>query len=78
VKNLLKDMVTERDGVSFDIGRVSWLLGVLFYFAACGFATVVTKTFSPIEFSTGFAAIMTAGAAAVRIKIDSEQPFKQP
>ncbi|MGH7745940.1 MAG: hypothetical protein ACREQ5_14355 [Candidatus Dormibacteria bacterium] len=77
ITSFTKDLTTERDGITYDPARILWILGIMFYFVFSAY-TVLKGTghaFDYISFGTGFATIMASGAAAVRIKLDSEQPM---
>lgn len=73
-KRVVKDILTEQDGVSFDITRVMWVLGTLVFFACTIDAIFIRRgTFDPIGWSTGFGAVLVAGSAGIKIKETTEQ-----
>jgi hypothetical protein len=74
LKKFFKDCFTGLDGVSYDLGRVLWAIGVLVY---CFITTwIVVKTnitgFDFIAWGTGFGAVLASGGAALWMKRETE------
>jgi hypothetical protein len=70
---VIKNITTEKDGVTWCPARILWILGTFAYFVLAGYHVWNTKQFDYLSFGSGFAAIQASGAAAVRIKIQTEQ-----
>ena len=77
VVNRINDLITERDGQTWCPARIIWILGVIVYLVFTGYTVIHGQghVFDYTSFATGFSTILAAGAAAVRIKLDSEQPI---
>ncbi len=74
IGNVTKDILTEKDGQSFDITKVIWVIGTLVYFG-CTFYDMIKNhaSFNYLNWSVGFAGILAAGSAGVKIKETTEQ-----
>jgi len=72
ISEIVKNITTEKDGITWCPARILWILGSMAYFILAGYQVWHTKQFDYVAFGTGFAAIQAAGAAAVRIKIQTE------
>jgi hypothetical protein len=73
---VLKDVVTEKDGESFDTARILWVVGTLIFFGLTIFVTIKNPaSFSMMNFGIAFGGILTGGGAAVKIKETTEQPL---
>lgn len=65
---LLKDLLGTVDNRAFELGRVLWAIGVLALIGYQGFAIWKGQPFSPIEFGTGFGALLVTGGFGVAAK----------
>lgn len=76
IKGFIKDLLTGIDGQSYDIGRVMWALGVLFYLGETAYSVhaAVGHPFDYVQFGTGFGLIMGASAGALKWKESTEPP----
>jgi hypothetical protein len=75
MRSVIKDTLTEKDGVSYDVTKVQWFVGTLVYFG-CTVYSVVTRPDHAFDFtswSVGFASILAAGSFGVKIKESTEQ-----
>ena len=77
VRRIFKDTFTGKDNDTIDIGRVLWGLGVFSFILFAGYVVFYSKAFDPIAYGAGFAAVLAAGGAAIRIK-DGEEPTHSP
>jgi hypothetical protein len=60
--HFIRNLLTGTDNQSWELSRVAWALGVLAMIAYQGVAIWVKgQAFSPVEFGTGFGAILAAG-----------------
>lgn len=76
ISRFIKDIVTERDGESFDIARFLWVLGTLIFLGLVIYTTImVPASFSMMNFGIAFGGILTGGGAAIKIKETTEQPM---
>lgn len=65
--NLIRHLFTGKDGVTWDLGRVSW--------AVCTLGVIVHDLFKPgtvMEFATALAAIAAAHGFALGVKSATE------
>lgn len=72
ISEVIKNITTEKDGTTWCPARVLWVIGTMAYLILAGYQVWHTKQFDYLAFGSGFAAIQAAGAAAVRIKIQTE------
>jgi hypothetical protein len=66
------DLITGKDNATLDLGRILWAKGSVVFTGLSIYHVIHTHTFDYIAFGTGFAAIMTAGGAALMFKKDTE------
>jgi len=75
-KRVIKDISTEKDGISFDTARILWVIGTLIFFGLVIYTTVLAPaTFNMINFGIAFGGILAGGGASVKIKETTEQPI---
>ena len=67
--NFLRILLSGRDNESWDIGRFVWCLVILVFIYLSVFRM---EHFDPVLWSTGAAAILGAGAGALRLKHETE------
>lgn len=74
VKEFIKDILTGIDGESYDVARVMWVLGVLFFLGMTAYSVHQDSThhFDYVQFGTGFGLIMGASAGAIKWKESTE------
>jgi len=70
--DLFTHSITERDGESVDFARLVTFIACAIFFTLSIYDTYKNGKFDYIQFSAGFAAIVAAGATAVKIKLDTE------
>lgn len=76
VSRFIKDLVTERDGESFDIARALWALGTLIFLGLVIYTTIlIPASFNMMNFGIAFGGILAGGGAAIKIKETTEQPM---
>lgn len=65
----IRDVFTEADGTTWDLGRFQWFVGTVVYFGLSGFAYVVKgQAFEPVTWGAGLAAVLAAGGGMVWMK----------
>jgi hypothetical protein len=71
MNNILKQLLTGKDNQTYDIGRVTWLLG---FFAVIGIATfeVMHSSVSLRELAESLGIVSGAGGASVMMIKDAE------
>jgi hypothetical protein len=71
VKEIIKQLLTGKDGETYDIGRVTWLLGT---FAVIGLAVyeVMHSNVSLRELAESLGIVSAAGGASVAMKSKTE------
>ena len=72
-KTFIKDIMTEKDGVTFDPSRFWMSLGTLVYLGLSIFQVWKTGNFDFIAWASGFGIIQGAGAASIKMKETTEQ-----
>lgn len=77
IQQILIDIFTGKDNSTTDMGRVLWGLGVMVFIAITIVSFIQDKNFDYIAWGTGFAAVLGAGAMAVKIK-ETTEPEKKP
>lgn len=70
----IRDVFTESDGTTWDLGRLQWFVGTIAFFALSGFAYVFKgQPFEPVTWGAGLAAVLAAGGGMVWMK-SKEKP----
>lgn len=73
ILSFLQDLFTSKDGVSFDIARVLWVLAILWFFGLASYDLIANKTpFDALAYAGGAAALLFGGAAGVAVKGNQE------
>jgi apolipoprotein N-acyltransferase len=73
ISTVTKHCLTGIDGESYDIARVLWAIGTFVFIALTCWQTIYRgEHFDYIQWATGFAGVMAACSAAVRIKAMTE------
>jgi hypothetical protein len=73
---LLRDIFTGKDNTTYDLGRISWALSVIWFLSASTYNMVITSTFDMIAAGTGLGGILAAGGAALALKSGDEPNAK--
>ena len=71
MKDVLRQLLTGKDNQTYDIGRVSWLLGILAIIGVAAFE-VVNGQVSLRELAEALGIVSGAGGASVMMKKDTE------
>ena len=71
MRTFLKQLLTGKDNQTYDIGRVTWLLGTITVIALAAFE-VSTSQISLRELAEALGIISGAGGASVMMKKDAE------
>ena len=71
MKDVLKQLLTGKDNETYDIGRVTWLLGVLAVITLAGYE-VVRNTVNLREPAEALGIVSGASGASVMMKKDTE------
>jgi len=67
--SFVKNLFTEADGVTWDLGRLQWFVGTVVYFGLSGYVYVFkAQAFDPVAWGAGFAAVLAAGGGMVWMK----------
>lgn len=75
---LLRDIFTGKDNTTYDLGRISWALSVIWFMAASTYNLIVTQTFDMVAAGTGLGGILAAGGAALALKSGDEPNANRP
>jgi len=71
MKEIFKQLLTGKDNQTYDIGRVTWLLGFLAVVAIAGYE-VSQNVVSLRELAEALGIVSGAGGASVMLKKDAE------
>ena len=71
MKDILKQLLTGKDNATYDIGRVTWLLGTVAVIALAGYE-VVRNNVNLRELAEALGIVSGAGGASVMMKKDTE------
>ena len=71
MKNVFKQLLTGKDNETYDIGRVTWLVGFIAIIVIAGFE-VMRSTISLRELAEALGIVSGAGGASVMMKKDAE------
>jgi hypothetical protein len=75
IATVFRQWFTGKDNSSFEIGRALWALGTVAMIVFQGVAIWFKgQAFSPVEFGTGFGAILAAGGVGVAAKDAAGKP----
>lgn len=67
--NCLRDLLTEANNTTWDVGRLQWAAGTVVFFALSIFAYAFKgQQFDPVTWGAGFGAVMAAGGAMIWMK----------
>jgi hypothetical protein len=73
MRKFLVDILTGKDGHTFDMGRILWAWGVVSFTWLAAYAVVGLRDhFDPVAYGGGFAAVLAAGGAALGFKAKTE------
>ena len=71
MKSFFKQLLTGKDNTTYDIGRVTWLLGTITVIALAAFE-VSTSQISLRELAEALGIVSAAGGASTMMKKDTE------
>lgn len=72
--SVFKQLLTQADNETWDVGRVQWAIGVAVYFLLSAFAYVYKgQPFDPMAWGTGFGAVMAGGGGMIWLKRSEEK-----
>ena len=71
MRTFLKQLLTGKDNQTYDIGRVTWLLGTVTVIALAAFE-VTTAQISLRELAEALGIVSAAGGASTMMKKDTE------
>ena len=69
--NLIKNLLTGKDNETYDIGRVTWMLGTVAVIALAGYE-VMRDNVNLRELAEALGIVSGAGGASVMMKKDTE------
>ncbi len=66
---LIKNLFTESDNATWDVGRFQWAAGTVVFFVLSLYAYIYKgQTFDPTTWGAGFGAVMASGGAMIWMK----------
>ena len=74
MREILKQLLTGKDNATYDIGRVTWLLGTIAVIALAGYE-VMRDNINLRELAEALGIVSGAGGAATMMKKDTEPQY---
>lgn len=71
-RGMIKDLVTCKDGESYDMGRVLLILGALAFIALSIYAVYRGGAFDPMNWGAGYGVLLGGGQAGIAMKSKTE------
>ena len=72
LRDFLKNLMTGRDNLTYDLGRVLWCAAFVAGVTADITAYMLGKEFNLTDFGLGVGALLTAGGLALKLKENTE------
>ena len=72
INQFTKDCVTTKDGESYDVGRVLWVLGAIAFLGLTVYVAISKGVFDTLNFGAGYAGILGGGGAGLALKSKTE------
>jgi hypothetical protein len=72
MKEIIKHLLTGKDNETYDIGRVTWMLGFLAVICVAGYEVMRSTNVSLRELAEALGIVSGAGGASVMMKKDAE------
>jgi hypothetical protein len=72
VNKFFKNLLTGRDNLTYDLGRVLWALAFLVGICAVIYSLAVGKNFDLTNYGLGVSALLVAGGTALKLKESTE------
>jgi hypothetical protein len=72
IKKVFKDVLTGKNNQTFDIAKISWFLGVLFFLGFSAYNILKEGKMDYMVWTGAFSTLMAASSAAVKIKESTE------
>lgn len=71
MKDILKQLLTGKDGITYDIGRVTWLLGTIAVIVLAAYEVSISQV-SLRELAEALGIVSGASGASIMMKKDTE------
>jgi hypothetical protein len=72
IKQFFKDILTAKDGESFDVGRALLVFGVLAFIGLACYSIMKGNPFDALGFGGGLGAILGGGGVGIGMKSNTE------
>lgn len=72
MKRITRQLLTGKDNLTYDIGRVLWALAFLVGLGAVIFSVAAGRNFDLTNYGLGVSALLVAGGAALKLKESTE------
>ena len=76
IAEFLQHILTGRDNLTYDLGRVLWALAFVIGVGMAIYATVTGKSFDLVNYGLGVSGLLVAGGAALKLKESTEPHHK--
>jgi hypothetical protein len=77
MSKFFNDILTGKDGESYDVGRVLWVIGVLVFLGLSIFTVIQGQAWHPLDFGTGLGGILAGGGISIGVKSGTEPDPKE-
>lgn len=64
----LKNILTEKDNITYDAGRVLWVAGTVAFICFTGYQVFRQGTFDASSYGIGLGSLLTGGGAGLGLK----------
>lgn len=75
---LIKDILTELDGETYDISKLLWAFGVVVFIGLSIVAVCKGQLWNPAEYGLGMGSLLAGGGAGVKFKSAGNPPPPPP
>lgn len=72
IKTFLQHILTGRDNLTYDLGRVLWALAFLVGIGLAIYSVITQKPFDLTNYGLGVSGLLIAGGAALKLKESTE------
>jgi hypothetical protein len=72
LEKIVKQLLTGRDNLTYDLGRVLWAVSFLVGLGVVVYSVAAQKPFDLTNYGLGVSALLVAGGAALKLKESTE------
>lgn len=71
--SILKDLITENDGVTTCPGRVLLIAGALIFLGLAGYGVYLSHSFDAMQYGTGYGSLLGGGLSGIWMKSKTDK-----